>query len=218
MLVSATRTLSALTVRAVFYAALFVIVALVHVAITSALRTSGWAGGAALFVSGGAVLGVVLVLVNLADFIGERRAAGRELERVRQKLPNGPCCVVWREGQGGDGEMPWRPATPIRARYPKLARRLGVEGVVIVEFEVSAQGVAKNIGCVDSWPSDVFFLAARDALSQVRFEPSGDEHVRFGESFRMPFVFRIAGARRLKRSGRRARSGRSAAVRQYPAS
>jgi hypothetical protein len=42
MLVSTTRTLSALATRAIFYASLFLIVAIVHIAITTALRTSGW--------------------------------------------------------------------------------------------------------------------------------------------------------------------------------
>ncbi|MDX2277257.1 MAG: TonB family protein [Hyphomonadaceae bacterium] len=212
MLVSATRTLSALATRAIFYAALFLVVAIVHVAITTALRTSGWNGGAALLVSGGAVLGVVLVLVNLADFIGERRAAARELQRLKQGLPSGPCCVVWRGGGDGreDAEMAWRPAAPMRARYPKLARRLGVEGVALVEFEINAQGRAKGINCLDVWPSNVFFEAAREALEHTQFELSGDVHPRFGESFRMPFVFRIEGATRIRDRGRRARPLRPA--------
>jgi TonB family protein len=211
MLVSATRTLSALATRAIFYAGLFVIVAIVHVAITTALRTSGWNGGAALLVSGGAVLAVVLVLVNLADFIGERRAAARELQRVKQSLPSGPCCVVWRgNASAEEAEMAWKPASPMRARYPKLARRLGVEGVALVEFEISAQGRAKGIACLDAWPSDVFFASAREALEHTQFELSGDVHPRFGESFRMPFVFRIDGAARLRDRGKRARPLRPA--------
>jgi TonB family protein len=212
MLVSTTKTLSSLATRAIFYASLFLIVAIVHIAITTGLRTSGWNGGAALLVSGGAVLAVVLVLVNLADFIGERRATARELLRVKQGLPNGPCCVVWRGGQesGGEAEMAWRPATPMRARYPKLARRLSVEGVALVEFEVNAQGRAKGINCLYAWPSDVFFDSAREALEHTQFELSGDVHPRFGESFRMPFVFRIEGATRLRDRGRRTRPLRPA--------
>ncbi len=205
MLVSATRTVSALTLRAVFYAGLFVVVALVHVAITSGLRGGGWAGGAALLVSGGVVLGIVLVLVNLADFIAERRAAARELARLRQGLPGGPCCIVWPAGED-EAEMPWISASPLHARYPALARRLGVEGVAVVEFEINARGGAKNVQCVDAWPSDVFFAAAREALERARFEPREDVHVRFGDSYRMHFVFRIAGAARLNEAGQRARA------------
>jgi TonB family protein len=90
--------------------------------------------------------------------------------------------------------MPWTLSAPLRARYPALARRLGVEGVAVVDFEINAQGGAKTIQCVEAWPSDVFYAAAREALERARFEPREDQHVRFGASYRMPFVFRIAGA------------------------
>ena len=106
--------------------------------------------------------------------------------------------------------MPWEPIGHVRARYPKLARQLGVEGVAIAEFEVGVDGRAKNIHCVDAWPSDVFFTAAREALQHARFQPKFDEHVRFGASYRMPFVFRISGATKLADRGRRARKLRPA--------
>jgi TonB family protein len=106
--------------------------------------------------------------------------------------------------------MPWQLAGPLRARYPKLARRLGVEGVAVVEFEVGAGGVVKNAHCIYAWPSDVFFEAAREALLRARFEPKPDVHVRFGASYRMPFVFRISGASRLSDRGVRARPLRPA--------
>jgi TonB family protein len=205
MLISATRTVSAFTLRALFYGGLFVVVALVHIAVTTALRTAGWPGGLSLFASGAAVLAIVLFVVNLAEFLRERRAAWREIERARQGLPSGPCCVVWREGEAdGEANMPWELAAPLRARYPRLARRLGVEGVAVVEFEVNAQGAAKTVHCVEVWPSDVFYEAAREALAHARFQPKPDTHVRFGSSYRMPFVFRIAGAARLSERGRRA--------------
>lgn len=211
MLVSATRTVSVYTLRALFYGFLFVAVAIVHVAITTALRSAGWQGGVSLFVSGAAVLAVVLVLVNLADFIGEKRAAWRELQRMKQGLPVGPCCVIWRAGDAeGEADMPWDVVGHLRARYPKLARRLGIEGYAMVDFEINAQGAAKNIHCIDAWPSDVFFEAAREALSHAKFEPKPDVHPRFGASFHMPFVFRIAGAARLKDRGRHARRLRPA--------
>lgn len=207
MLVSATRTASALTMRALFYAGLFVVVVATHLALTGALRAQGVAGGVALFVSGAVVLGLVLVLVNVADWLRERLAARRELQRMRQRLPSGPCCVVWKasEAEESDQAMPWRLAGALRARYPRLARRLGVEGVAVVEFEVGAGGVVKNAHCVYAWPSDVFCEAAREAILRARFEPKPDVHVRFGASYRMPFVFRIAGAAKRADRGVRAK-------------
>jgi TonB family protein len=213
MLVSATRTVSALTLRAVFYAALFVVVVIVHLSLTGILRAQGWAPSISLFVSGAVVLGLVLLLVNLAEWLREQRAARLEILRMRQGLPGGPCCVVWKTGEVADqpeDAMPWQLAGPLRARYPKLARRLGVEGVAVVEFEVGAGGVVKNAHCVYAWPSDVFFDAAREALLRAKFEPKPDTHVRFGASFRMPFVFRISGASKLADSGVRAKPLRPA--------
>jgi TonB family protein len=206
MLVWATRTVSALTLRALFYGALFTIVVIVHVALTAALRAQGWNGGASLFTSGAVVLAIVLVLVNVADHVREKRAAAREIERMRQGLPGGPCCVIWR-GTEGEGEMPWEIAGGApRARYPKLARQLGVEGVAVVEFEINAQGAAKNVHCVYAWPSDVFFEAAREALAHAQFKAKAGSQVRYGASYRMPFVFRISGAAKLKETGARARA------------
>lgn len=210
MLIRATRTVSALTLRALAYGVLFLVVVIVHVALTTALRELGWSGGGSLFASGAVVLGLVLASVNLADWLREKRAAAREIERMRQGLPGGPCCVIW-QGTETEADMPWDLVGPLRARYPALARRLGVEGVAVAEFEVSAQGTAKNIHCVYAWPSDVFFEAAREALSHARFAPKPETHVRFGASYRVPFVFRIAGATKLNERGHRARPLRPAA-------
>ena len=213
MLVSATRTVSALTLRAIFYTALFVVVVVTHLSLTGILRAQGWNPGISLFTSGAVVLGLVLLLVNFGEWMREERAARLEILRMRQGLPGGPCCVVWKTGDASDQHedaMPWRLVGQLRARYPKLARRLGVEGVAVVEFEVGAGGVVKNAHCVYAWPSDVFFEAAREALLRARFEPKPDLHVRFGASYRMPFVFRIAGASTLPDHGVHARPLRPA--------
>jgi len=210
MLVWAKRTVSVLTTRALVYGGLFIFVVLMHLALTGALREQGLNGGLSLFVSGAAVLGFVLVMFNLLERLREWRANRREMERVRQRLPGGPICVVWRAPEtvaadDDDDAMPWDVIGPLKARYPKLARRLGVEGVAIAAFEVSADGRAKNIHCVDAWPSDIFYEAAREALQHARFQPKYDVHVRYGASYRMPFVFRIDGAAKLKDRGRHAR-------------
>jgi TonB family protein len=102
--------------------------------------------------------------------------------------------------------MPWEVVGPMRARYPGLPRRLGIEGYAIAEFEVSATGRAKNIHLVDAWPSDIFFASAKEALQHARFQPSLDEHVRYGASYRMSFVFRLNGISRLGEKGARAKT------------
>ncbi|PZO48646.1 MAG: hypothetical protein DCF16_16055, partial [Alphaproteobacteria bacterium] len=72
MLISATRTVSTLTMRALFYGALFLVVIFVHLSLTSALRAQGWGGSASLLTSGAAVLGFVLVAVNVAEWLRDR--------------------------------------------------------------------------------------------------------------------------------------------------
>lgn len=213
MLISATRTVSALTLRAIFYVTLFAVVVIVHLSLTGIFRAQGWTSGVSLFASGVVVLGLVLLLLNLADWVRELRAARLEVLRMRQGLPDGSCCVVWKTGEPAEQSedaMPWQLAGPLRARYPRLARRLGVEGVAVVEFEVGAGGVVKNAHCIYAWPSDVFFDAAREALMRAKFEPKPDTHVRFGASYRMPFVFRISGASTLSDRGVRAKPLRPA--------
>ena len=224
MLIRTTRTLSTWAMRALFYAALFGVVVLAHMAIGGVLRAQGWGSGAALFAAGAAVLVLVIVAANAAEWIRDRLRERREMQRVQQRLPSGPCCVVWRapeeeksvrqlieQDEDDHTDMPWDIVGPLRARYPRLARRLGVEGIAIAEFEVGADGRAKNINCVDAWPSDVFYEAAREALLHAKVQPK-DVHVRFGASYKMPFVFRISGASKARDAGRRARTLRPTLV------
>ena len=92
--------------------------------------------------------------------------------------------------------------------FEDLRRRAGHEDRTRIarplEFEIAAGGKVKNVHCVYAWPSDVFFDSAREALLNTQFQPKADQHVRFGSSYRMPFVFRIAGASKVKEAGRRA--------------
>jgi|GEM_PF-2152420 len=223
MLIRTTRTLSTWAMRALFYAALFAVVVLSHLAITTLLLAQGWGGGVAMLIAGAIVLVFVIVVFSAGEWLRDRLRERQEMQRVKQRLPSGPCCVVWRapeektvrqlldEEEGDHSDMPWDVVGPLRARYPKLARRLGIEGVAIAEFEVGADGRAKNINCVDAWPSDVFYDAAREALMLARFQPK-DVHVRYGASYKMPFVFRISGASKARDAGRRARTLRPTLV------
>lgn len=203
MFIWATRTASVLTARALFYIGLFLFVVVLQVAITSALRSAGWSPALALLVSGAVVLAVVLGANYGAEVLRRRRAQAREALARALKLPDGPCCVVWATGEG-ESAMPWTLTEPLRVPYPALPKRMGVEGVAIVDFEIGVDGAPKHIGCIDAWPSDIFYEAAATALRNARFVVKPGATARFGTSFRMPFVFRIAGAAKLKDRGRRA--------------
>jgi len=208
MLVRATRTLSTWILRALFYAALFLVVVVAHPGLTAALRERGLNGSLSLFISGALVLIVVLALMQVSAWLRQWLHERRELTRARLKLPVGPTSLIWQPNSemAQTSPMPWATLGPMRARYPGLPRRLGIEGYAIAEFEVGANGRAKNVHLVDAWPSDIFFKSAKEALLQARFEPSLDEHVRYGASYRMPFVFRLPGSSKLVEKDARART------------
>lgn len=207
MLVRATRIASALTLQVLFFAALFVLVVVAHVAVTTALREMGLGAGVSLAASGTVVLAVVLGGAQLAEFIRERRAFAREMKRLRQGLPAGPCCVVWSDEEPN---MPWRPLRRISARFPSLALRLGVEGVAVVGLEIGPDGAPRGLHCVESWPSPVFYDAAAEALLGARFRLRQGASPQPGATYAIPFVFRIAGA--AKARGLKAHAAKAGAV------
>ena len=209
MFVQATRAAPRALVRLLALAGLFILVVVLQTGVTSALRAIGLDGGLALTASGAGVLALVLG-VHLASRARARRAADAlEAARRAQGLPDGPCCLVWRapSGAGGD-DMPWDLTEPLRVAYPAAARRLGIEGLAVLEFEIGADGAAKHIICLEAWPAPVFAAAATRALSEARFQLRWGAEPRFGASFRMPFVFRVAGAAKIKERGHRARAPR----------
>jgi TonB family protein len=199
MLVWATRRLPDYVARGAILAGLFVLVVVLQIGLTSGLRAAGAGAGLALGVAGTAVLGLVLGTNWALKQARARRLAAIEAARVRQGLPDGPCCVVWRGDT--DGDAAWAPAAPLKVRYPRLARRMGVEGAVIIEADIDEAGRAVNLRCIEAWPSRVFYRAAAAALDGARFTMQGGRG-RFDRTIRVPIVFRIAGAVRRRRRRR----------------
>ncbi len=192
MLITASRSVPRMLIWALFHGSLFVLVVIAHAGLTGALGDQGLPGALAQTVSGALVLGMVLLALSAADWWGQQQERALEAARVRYRMP-GPCSVVWREGEG-ENLSQWELVGPLRAHYPSLLRRLGVEGVTVIDFEVNAEGQAKNLRCLHAWPTDTFYEAARDALERAHFTPQPDIHVRYGESYQLPFVFRLSGA------------------------
>jgi serine/threonine-protein kinase len=60
----------------------------------------------------------------------------------------------------------------VAPRYPRSAQRRNITGWVDVSFTVNRGGNVVDVGILDSNPGDVFNDAAREAISQWRFEPS----------------------------------------------
>lgn len=61
------------------------------------------------------------------------------------------------------------------AVYPPDARAEGVEGYVVVGYDVDAEGRVVNARVVDSTPPGVFDESALAAVSRWRFQPPGAE-------------------------------------------
>jgi TonB family protein len=207
MQVSATRRALNLTVAGLTLAGVFVGVLVLQGAVLGALRNAGMAGGTALLASGAIAFVVVVGGFGLWNTWLAYDRVRAEDERDRLQLPEGPCCVIWRGGD--EAEWPWALAAPLRVHFPRIARRFGIEGVVIVDFNISPEGRVTNIHCLDVWPSPVFYAAAKDALKEARFVVREGAQPRFGPSYRMPFVFRIQGSARVTDRGRRARKRRA---------
>jgi TonB family protein len=208
MRVSATRLVTTYALAGVFFVALFVGVVILQGAVNAGLRAAGLGPSAALTASGAIIFAGVMGVTGLAN-AGVAMARARLRAKARGlNLPEYPTCVIWRGGD--EAEMPWVLVTPIEVHFPKIARQLGVEGVAVVDFEIGADGKAKNLHCIDVWPARLFYDSAASALRATEFALRNEARPRAGVTYRMPFVFRINGHARVTDRGRKARKGRSA--------
>jgi len=77
-------------------------------------------------------------------------------------------------GDGGDGMqggawLPMLPSVRMQPEYPFRARRRGIEGHVVVAFDVSADGGTQNIEVLEARPPGVFDEAVLQAVRKWRF-------------------------------------------------
>ena len=89
-------------------------------------------------------------------------------------------CVM--TGSGPAGELQWlQGARPV---YPAEARAEGIEGIVVVEYRVSAEGEVVAPRVVRAEPTGVFDQAALDAVRTWRYRP----HRPDGDAVEVPGV------------------------------
>lgn len=67
------------------------------------------------------------------------------------------------------GNRPLQLVSGTGAVYPPLAKRQGVEGFVVVRYDVDTEGRVLNARVVEASPPDVFDESALQAVSRWRF-------------------------------------------------
>ncbi len=76
--------------------------------------------------------------------------------------------------------------------YPAAARTAGIEGRVVVRYDVTVEGTVANAVVVEADPPGVFDAAALDAVRSWRFRPRVDEgEVVVGPARVSELVFRL---------------------------
>jgi TonB family protein len=102
-------------------------------------------------------------------------AAGQPANRSGSSASSDQGSAATDSASGSTGYVPissLKRTNYVAPRYPRSAQRRNISGWVDVTFTVNRGGNVVDVGILDSNPGDVFNEAAREAVSQWRFEPS----------------------------------------------
>lgn len=106
------------------------------------------------------------------------------------------CLLVLLSGCAGD-QRPLQLLSGAGPIYPPQAKAQGLQGDVVVRYNVTAQGMVVDAEVVSSEPSGVFDAAALDAVNSWRFNAPVVDGVSQPSSGRQSTVsFRLDGADR----------------------
>jgi protein TonB len=83
------------------------------------------------------------------------------------------------------------PLSPIRPKYPEIAQEAGIEGTVVVQVFVDANGRVKETVILKGIPSTGLDDAATDAIRKVRFRPAKQRERAVGVWISIPVNFRL---------------------------
>jgi len=118
-----------------------------------------------------------LFLIAVVGFTGTAAAQGGLY--VEGKSPSGETVKV---------VIKSRPAF----KYPRRAQRLGVEGFVVLAFDVNEQGELIDLRVTESKPRLVFDKAATQYIKKFKFEPpSLDGSAVYASDITMRMPFRL---------------------------
>ncbi|MFW6092566.1 MAG: energy transducer TonB [Pseudomonadota bacterium] len=69
------------------------------------------------------------------------------------------------------GNRPLKVVSSVGPVYPPDAKAEGIEGHVLVRYDVGVEGRVRNVRVVEASPPGVFDESARQAVSRWRFQP-----------------------------------------------
>ncbi|EDY86540.1 TonB family protein [gamma proteobacterium HTCC5015] len=72
-------------------------------------------------------------------------------------------------GAGGDGDF--LPIVKVAPVYPRRAAQKGIEGYVVVEYTVNAQGAVENPVVIEADPPGIFNRAATQSALKYKYKP-----------------------------------------------
>lgn len=76
-------------------------------------------------------------------------------------------------GAGGGSEV--MPLVRMEPQYPRKAAMMGVEGWVVLQFDITPIGTVANVRIIDSHPRRIFDRSARRALLKWKYRPKTTE-------------------------------------------
>lgn len=79
--------------------------------------------------------------------------------------------------------------------YPLVARRRGIEGTVVVVFDIQADGTCVGVRVAESSGHQVLDYAVVDAVQWWKFKPATREGAPVATAHRVRFTFKLKGAR-----------------------
>ena len=100
-------------------------------------------------------------------------------------LPNGPKPIFVPYDQ-----LP-KPLTPIRPKYPEIAREAGMEGTVYVEVFIDKKGRVTETSIKKGFPNTGLNEAAVEAIRKTRFKPAMQRDMPVGIWISIPVKFRL---------------------------
>ncbi len=114
--------------------------------------------------------------------------------QMNMKLPklstslkgNGP--YLGGAGTGGAGNM-LTPIVRIEPQFPRKAAMQGIEGFVVLAFEVTESGTVDNVQIVNSKPRRIFDMDAKRAVLKWKYKPQEEDGkpVRVAQKVQLDF-------------------------------